>query len=159
MSITRHDGKNRGSLKSIKAIALTGVTDTGLVVNEEITSAITITGDWSEVEFLPGEASWQEQVEDSPAGPIYRYVIQCQLNKDRKTVTAALRALAEKKLIVQAADMNDGQIRLLGEKNALNKSGADLRYGQIKELRTGRNSYDITITFASGNPAPYYSPV
>jgi hypothetical protein len=157
MSITRHIGKNSGSLRSIKIIPFRDVTSTPMPVDLEVKAVPTVTGTWIDIEFLPGEASWQENVSDTDNGPVYTYLIQCQVNKDRLTINRILHGITALKIIADIIDQN-GTRRLIGEKTALNQQFAKLTYSLSKELKTGRNSYDISISFQSGEPVPELNP-
>ena len=120
-----------------------------------ITDDLTMTGVWTPLELVPGEASYQEVQTDGPNREEYTFSIQAVINSDRKAVTVALADLVGRELMVIAQDKNDNTNRLLGE-TGIYEYHATLTYTQVKEKKPGRNAYDITITCSMHHPAYYY---
>lgn len=159
--ISRHDGKNSGSIRKLWIKLLDEISDTNTPV-DPITTGLTIsddislTGTWEQIEVVVGEASWQEVQSEDETGQTYTFSIQMALHKDRQEVTESLMTFAGRKLSVIAQDRNDNLNRLLGEKG-LYEYHARLTYSQVKEKSPGRNSYDITIQCEMHHPACYYT--
>lgn len=156
MSIERHDGKNMASLSKLWILLKSQVQDTKHIFDEDtITADILHTGVWDRLEFIPGECSFQEVQTEDDQGPVWEFTIQTQLHKDRKVVTSSLKQYVHKDLIILLQDRNDETKRLIGEVG-LYEHHARLTYIQAKELKGGRNSYDIIITGRMSHPATYY---
>ncbi len=158
MTLTRHDGKNIGSIRKLWIKLKEEITDTnspadtvtdGLGISEDIS----MIGVWTPLEIIIGEASWQEIGNDDGT---YTFSIQANLHRDRQSVTESLHNFDKRQIMVIAQDRNDQDNRLLGEAGIFDYH-ANLKYSQVKEKSPGRNSYDITITCTMHHPACYYT--
>lgn len=155
--LTRHDGKNSGSLSRIWIKLLAEITDTNHIEGSlEISTDIDLTGVWTPIEIVPGEASYQEAMQETEHGEVYQFSIQGVLYKDRMVVTNTFLGFAGRKIAVIVEDTNDKDCRLLGEKG-LYEYHARLTYTQVKEKKPGRNAYDFNIGCEMHHPAAYYT--
>lgn len=157
MSITRHDGKNAGSLGKLWIKLKSEITDTNSPVDTNtnglgISADISLSGTWTPIEVIVGEASWQEIEEDG----IYTFIIQASVHSDRQPVTEALHNFIKREILVVAQDRNELTNRLVGEVGFY-EYAAYLKFFQVKEKSPGRNTYDITITCEMHHPACYYT--
>jgi len=160
MSLTRHDGKNSGSLHKLWIKLKSEVTDTNTPADTKtsglgIADNIAMTGVWTKIEVVPGESSWQE-IPSEDAEPSYNLIINAVLHRDRQGVTETLHKFDGREILAIAQDRNDKVNRLLGEVG-LYEYHAKIKFSQVKEKTAGRNAYDITITCTMHHPACYYT--
>lgn len=159
MSLEHYEGKNSGGIKQLYLIKKSLATfpyppalDTSdLDYSEDITT----TENWLQVIPLPNSARWEEvESEDEGGNPVYSYICDFVINKDRRAVTEELADKVRNKLLCLMEDNNDNDIRLLGS----DEHFCTLTYSQVKERGVVQpNLYRVRITCTMGHAAVYYS--
>ena len=156
MSFTKHHGKNTGLLSKIWIKLKSEVTDTKQPTDSlTITEGILSTGPWTQIEFIRGEASFQESASDDDHGDSYIFSVQIGVQKDRKEVSEALFSFMDRDLVCIVEDLNDKTRRLLGEVGLFG-CRCRLTYSQDKQRDGSRNAYDLVIACQMHHPAYYY---
>jgi len=108
LAIEKHHGPNSGLLSRIWLKLKAEITDTHTPVEAlSISEDITLTGTWTQIDFVRKEASYQESAADTEQGDTYSFSVQLTIQKDRQAVSEALFSFMNRELIAIVEDLND----------------------------------------------------
>jgi hypothetical protein len=157
--ISKHNGSNIAGVRSITLLELDGVSTTAdglkipIPIDGEISANLTVAaGSQHPIFIMESQATLRSQQTETAAGRQFQSTLVCFTPATRQAATETLKLLHAQHLLVLMTDEN-GQQRLMG--NDEQRVTMQANEVQIE----GRNGYEITLTFNSSSPVPWYSGV
>jgi hypothetical protein len=152
--IEKHDGKNAAGISKLYLILQDKIIEFGSYKDGvELVGNITSSEAFTEIKFLPGTCSFSESSQSGSHGEVFEQNIEFLLNKDAQSITAALKAFTNRKLVAIILD-NNGVYRVIGsDQEAVRLTFSIQKDGKIG----GPNTYLAQLRCIVPHPAYYYS--
>ncbi len=154
MALNSHQGKNAPFLSKLFVIKKSSVTfpvELQHLHSLEYSDDLTLSESFSEIDFLPNSATWQQISPKDDGVDSYTIQVTAMVNKVGRTNADWLHNLKASKLIVLALDRNPGAEHMM--------MGSDEAFATLtwEENIHNANIINITLEATQGHPAYYYT--